>query len=128
MTYKPKQLSAEAFEELRTIAGEEMDGVMADEDIEQMGVDLLRLFSLLATPEVAPVGNRPDERELKALIFLRDEIAQGRSPSIRELSRTMGFRSSRSGYKLLKRLIVNGWAVRSSDGKRRLIMLEGAVL
>ena len=50
MTYKPKQLSAEAFEELRTIAGEEMDGVMADEDIEQMGVDLLRLFSLLATP------------------------------------------------------------------------------
>jgi len=112
MTYKPKQLSAEAFEELRTIAREEIEELMTDEQIEQMGIDLLNLFSVLATPMEGMIRNKLNDHEFKALMFLKTEIDQNRSPSVRQLSKAMGLRSSRSGHKLIDR----GFLTRDTRG------------
>lgn len=122
MTYKPTRLSAEAFEELRAIVEHEKKEPMTNEEIEEMGINLLKLFAMLFTPEEKSAGNQPTEQEQKALTFLQDEMSQGRSPSIRDLSKVMGFRSSRSGFRLLNLLIAKGWVHR--DGKGALRWLE----
>jgi SOS-response transcriptional repressor LexA len=80
-----------------------------------MGVRLLRLFSILSTPRPKPADIQPTEQEQKALDFIGSEIQQGRSPSIRNLSKIIGFRSSRSGFRLLNRLIDRGFICRDQD-------------
>ena len=116
MTYKPTRLSTEAFEELRTIVNYEIKEPMTNEELEEMGIDLLKLFDVLLTPEAKPAGNQPAEQEQKALAFLQDKISQGRSPSIRDLCKAMGFKSSRSGFRLLNMLMAKGWLYRNSKG------------
>ncbi len=51
MTYKPTRLSAEAFEELRTIVESEIKESMSGEEIEEMGIGLLKLFAILLKPK-----------------------------------------------------------------------------
>ena len=116
MTYKPTRLSTEAFEELRAIVEHEIKKPISNEETEVMGIDLLKLFALLLTPETRPSGNQPTEQERKALSFLQDEMRQGRSPSIRDLCKAMGFSSSRSGFRLLNMLMAKGWLYRNSKG------------
>jgi len=67
MTYKPTRLSAEAFEELRTIVKSEIKESVTDEEIEEMGIKLLTLFSTLLTPRAKVAEDRLTERERKAL-------------------------------------------------------------
>ncbi len=121
MTYKPTRLSAEAFDELRVIVESEIKEHMTDEAIEEMGINLLKLFAVLLPPEVKPIGNQPTEQEQKALAFLQDEISQGRSASIRDLCKAIGFRSSRSGFRLLNVLILKEWVHRDDKGALRML-------
>jgi hypothetical protein len=90
-----------------------------------MGMRLLMFFSILATPALTPACIQPTEQEWKALRFLDAEIRQGRSPSVRQVAKAVGFKSSRSGYKLLKRLITKGLVVR--DRRNVLYLIYGDV-
>ncbi len=109
MTYKPTRLSAKAFDDLRAIVKDEISEPMTDEEIEAMGTRLLRLFSTLSTSEPETVDIQPTVQEQKALDFIKSEIVQGRSPSVRGVAKAVGFKSSRSGHRLLRRLIARGW-------------------
>lgn len=118
------RLSAEAMNDLRAIVQKEISESMTDEEIEDMGIKLLRLFSILVTQEPKPAGIQPTDQEQKALDFLDAEIKKSRSPSVRELARMMGLKSSRSGYELLKKLITQGLVKRDNKGMLRLLRLS----
>jgi hypothetical protein len=49
------QLSDQAFQELKAIVADELDSSVTDDEIEAMGMRLLRLFSLLTTKKHNPV-------------------------------------------------------------------------
>lgn len=44
------------------------------------------------------------QAEARALEFVRNEHAEGRSPGVRKIAKAAGFKSSRSGLKLLRSL------------------------
>jgi repressor LexA len=61
------------------------------------------------------------ERELQAMRHLRNAIVHdGYSPSVRDLSRVLGYRSPRTAFLLLASLIEKGWLKRRSDGELQL--------
>lgn len=49
----PNQLSVEAIKEFKEIYSEEFGQTLSDEGAEQIGIDILRLFDLLLTPQQA---------------------------------------------------------------------------
>jgi len=121
MEPRSTQLSPQAFADLKVITLKELGPDMTDGQIEEMGVNLLRLFDVLVT---SPAESTPQLKlspeESKALEYIKGEIEQHRSPSVRDLSKAMGFRSSRSGFRLLKRLIERGVVCRDCDGVLQL--------
>ena len=56
----------------------------------------------------APEGPVLTERESRALAFINRERAKGRSPSVREVTKAIGFKSSRTGYMIVKNLKMRG--------------------
>lgn len=61
------------------------------------------------------------EKELEALRYLRNAIVHdGYSPSVRELAEELGYKSPRSAFLLLRRLIEHGWLKRKEDGDLQL--------
>jgi hypothetical protein len=116
MTYTPEHLSVEAFEELRIIAREELGEQITDDGVEDIGIRLLKLFQILATYDASRPKVETTESEMKALTFLQKETGGGKSPSIRDLSKVMGFRSSRSGFRLLHALMSKGLLCRDDKG------------
>ena len=109
------QLSTKAFTFLRKISRK--SGLQYnDEEVHDMGVRLLSLCHIATSAK-----NREDERlqtlltepEIKALRMLHEQFAgTGRIPSARELSRALGYQSSRSGHVLLHRLLSKGVLLR----------------
>lgn len=112
----PHRLSLEALNELRAIVKDEIVEPMTDAEIEEMGVRLLRLFSIISVPEQKPSRIEPTEQEQKAIAYISSEIKSGRSPSIRDITKAMGLRSSHSGFRLLNRLIEKGMIRRCEQG------------
>ena len=80
----------------------------------------LRLYSVLNN---GPAGPKPADpiltkQESKVLNFLEVEIYSRRhSPSVRDVSRALGLRSSRSGARILQSLMSKGLAYRCRHGK-----------
>lgn len=120
MTPDQPQLSPQALAELWAIAKDEIPEPLTDIEIEEMGVRLLRLFSILSVPEPKSDKITVSDHDYKALSFLFNEIQAGRNPSIRDLCRAMGLRSSRSGFRLLKKYFKNGWVWRDQSGSLRM--------
>lgn len=61
-------------------------------------------------------------RDFKGLFYIRDYIIyRGKSPTLREISKHMGFGSSRSGALLIQRLIEQGYLERTAMGSLRLL-------
>jgi len=112
MNIQDIKLTAEAKNELRAIVNEEIDHPMTDDEVEDMGMRLLRFFFILETPGPETAGIQPNEQEQKALGFINSELKQGRSPTVRGIAKASGFRSSRTGHRLLKSLIAKGWVGR----------------
>ena len=50
-TSHTNRLSAEAMNDLRKIVEEEMSRSMTEDEIEEMGIRLLRFYAILTTPE-----------------------------------------------------------------------------
>jgi repressor LexA len=64
---------------------------------------------------------QPNERELKALRFLRNAIVhEGYSPSVRDLAQALGYKSPRTAFLVLNSLIEQGWLKRRIDGELQL--------
>src|SRR5437773_1277197 len=55
-------------------------------------------------------------RETKALDFIRCSLGAGTSPSVRQVCQAVGLRSSRSGLRLVNKLISKGYVCRKEDG------------
>jgi hypothetical protein len=60
------------------------------------------------------------EQEKKALAFIRNSRKGDHAPSIREICRAVGFRSSRSGLLLIKKLMGKGFVRRDKLGALEL--------
>ena len=123
---KEFRLSPEALKELKEIVKEEIGNEMHDSEIEEMGIRLLRLFSILKGNEEKKSVTKIEisNQERKVLMFLHEEICnQKRNPSVRDISRAAGHRSSRSGFRVLNHLISRGMVFRNHDGE--LQMREG---
>jgi repressor LexA len=61
------------------------------------------------------------EKELQALRHLRNEIVHnGHSPSVRELAAILGYKSPRTAFLVLGRLIERGWVRRNADGELQM--------
>jgi repressor LexA len=62
------------------------------------------------------------EKEVEALRHLRNALVhEGYSPSVRELSEKLGYRSPRSAFLILNNLIEKGWVERRSNGSLQLL-------
>jgi hypothetical protein len=104
-------LSTRAFKYLQKI--NRKSGLeTTDEVIFDMGARLLGLCEIVVSPrdrEEQHLKNLLTEPETKALRILRRQFAAtGQLCSARELSRAMGYQSSRSGHLLLHRLLSKG--------------------
>jgi repressor LexA len=67
-----------------------------------------------------PKEQRTD-KELQALRFLRNAIVHsGRTPSIRDLARALGYKSPRTAFLVLQTLAEKGWVRRKADGTLQL--------
>ncbi len=61
------------------------------------------------------------ERESEALRYLRNAIIHdGYSPSIRDVAKELGYKSPRTAFLMVKRLIELGWIKRKPDGDLQL--------
>jgi len=58
-------------------------------------------------------------QETNAFVFIRRALRDGHSPSVREVCRELGFRSSRSGLRLVNKLMAKGLVFRGKDGQLR---------
>jgi len=119
-------LSPKAFEELREIVRDEYGETTADQEIHEMGTRLLRLFNTLLvsdSKDLSQAGTQGPltEKELKVLEFIKHSMKEKRRPSVRGISRAMGLRSSRSGFRLLRSLIGRGLVYRGQKGELRII-------
>ena len=67
-----------------------------------------------------PKEQRTD-KELQALRFLRNAIVHGgRTPSVRDLARALGYKSPRTAILVLQALAEKGWVRRKADGTLQL--------
>jgi len=95
----------------------------------QLDVILEHLATYLATPdgiamleEFREINGRIkaryanlSKRETKALAFIRAEIDRGHSPSVREIAKAVGVRSSRTGHKIVQVLLLRGLVHRDDN-------------
>ena len=98
-----QRLSAEAMNDLREIVKKEIKEPMTDEEIEEMGIGLLRLFSIVMDRPPVPFRVPLTEPEQKALDYINIERKEGREPTVRGIAMAARFRSSRSGKNMLDR-------------------------
>ncbi len=63
-----------------------------------------RFADLMSRVEDQSVARSLSDVEHRALVFIQKERKQGRSPSVRTVSKTLGFRSSRSGHRIVSKL------------------------
>ena len=104
------QLSSNAFKFLRNIS-KKAGLVATDEEIHDMAIRLLTLCELASKTQdrQVPLNSDLTEAETQAVTAIREHFTRtGNVPSARELSQAMGYRSSRSGHLLLKRLLNRG--------------------
>ena len=125
MQNNTQKLSAEATQELRAIYEEEFNDVLTDYELEEMGLRLLRFFSIL-TKDVPdePAQIEVTEHEFKAMQYIHVCICHNNiQPTIRGISQAIGCRSSRSGFRTLNLLLKRQLAWR--DGEGNISMVKG---
>jgi len=110
-------LSARAFKYLRKC--DRMVGIQhTDEEVHEIGARLLHLCHVaVEAKEKDAKGLRGllTEVEIRALRVLNGNlVSTGQLCSARELSRALGFQSSRSGHLILQRLLCKGLLVKSA--------------
>jgi hypothetical protein len=110
-------LSTRAFKYLRKI--DRRIGLRhTDEEVHEIGARLLHLCHVAVDSkerETKRLQNLLTEVEVRALHVLREQLViTGRLCSARELSRALGYQSSRSGHLILKSLLYKGLLIKSA--------------
>jgi len=108
---KEVSLSIDALTELREICKEEYGDTLSDLEIQEMGNNLLRIFHTLFIPKQLKNTPYPDlkKSETLALVYITDYLQRrGQSPSVRDITKAMGYRSSRTGHRVIEQLILKG--------------------
>jgi len=104
------------IQELKRICEEKFSHPCTDAEAEAIAHRIVRF---LKASEPVPTSHRvslsADEEEVFNLISTRYKT-QGRSPSIREIAKTLGFSSSRSGYRVVQGLMKKQLISRNEDG------------
>ena len=89
-----------------------------DEEIHEIGARLLHLCHVAVEAkerEAREIRSLLTDTEVKAVRILKERfITNGQLCSARELSRALGFQSSRSGHLILQRLLCKGLLVKSA--------------
>jgi LexA DNA binding domain len=123
-------LSDEDIKEFKGMLDDEFGGNHTEDEARETATRLLDLCMLLAMPvsgetrlshaeQIETLSNKQKD----ALAFTRRELSHGRQPSVRDVSKAMGLRSSRSGALTVNSLIGKGLLSRKS-GKIVLINPE----
>src|ERR1035437_2772543 len=61
------------------------------------------------------------QKDFQALRFLdRAIVREGRSPTVRELAQFLGYKSPRTAFLVLTKLVKQGWVRRKADGKLQM--------
>jgi hypothetical protein len=111
-------LSLQDFKEFKGLVVEEYGNTMSDEEIREMALRLLGLYDMMYSPLFENNDTRLSKHEIVAFVYIKTMLCNFRhSPSVREIARFLGRRSSRSGQKVLDRLSVKGLVGGRSDGK-----------
>lgn len=63
-------------------------------------------------------------QEMKALLYIKQQLSQGKSPTVRSISAHLGYRSPQSGSRMLDALEEKGYISRNSAGKLELKKLN----
>ena len=114
-------LSEDAFKELKIIVRKEYGASFSDSEIRDMGIRLLTLSRFLYSGSGGNKYQQPSDEDLKPLRYLHQAICHsGISPSVRDIASALKLRSSRSGFKILKRLMDQGFVFRNEKGKLKL--------
>ena len=116
----PIRLSTEAFQELKNIIEDEFGNPASDEEIDEIGSRLLRLFALLDSRDSKlpnPERKRPTVDQFKALKYVHSCVHHDKKvPTVRGVAQAIGFRSSRSGLRMMKALLEQGFIFRDGQG------------
>ncbi len=73
------------------------------------GIDFYERFvDLMSRIESQSITRSLSETESRALVFIRKEHQQGRSPSVRVVAKVFGYKSSRSGHRIVSKLKERG--------------------
>ena len=65
--------------------------------------------------------SRLSGRELQALHFIRNRLFHGKSASVRDLQRALGYRPPRSAALLIEKLLARGLVRRRTDGRLQVL-------
>jgi hypothetical protein len=114
------QLSLKALAELKEIVIEEFGPGDTDQEIEEMGLRLLRLFSLVSVDSPKTEKPKLSVVEAKALTYVGDCIKQHKQPTVRGVAEAIGKKSSRSGMRMVDELIKRGIVTRDEEGRINL--------
>jgi hypothetical protein len=117
-----QRLSAEAINYLRKIYEEEFNEVLNQDQAEEMGLRLLRFFSILVKEKDA--GIELTDHEFVALRHIHNCLCHyKRQPSVRSITEAIGCHSPRSGLQVLGMLMKRQVAWRNEKGE--ICMVEG---
>src|SRR5882724_10474815 len=113
-------LSPEAFTELKRIVIAEYGREISDEEINEMGIGLLKLFSRLDVDDSVltnPLRRKPTAYEFNALKYVHNCLHHDKkSPTVRGIANAIGLRSSRSGLRMMNVLLKQGFIYRDEQG------------
>lgn len=94
------------------------DYYKTDEGI-KVGLQIAATLKRLQERSEAEVEKLSIKEEV-ALAFIKGQLLQGKSPSVRDVAEEVKFKSSKSGARLVNMLIFKGYVVRERTGKLRL--------
>jgi hypothetical protein len=106
-------LTSKDIKEFKRICEEEFDHPCTDSQAEAMARRVIRY--LLATEDWEDKPQLTDQEHIVVDLIKKDS-AHGHSSSIREITKALGFSSSRSGYRVLQGLIEKKIVSRDQKG------------
>jgi LexA DNA binding domain len=120
-------LSDEDIKEFKGMLDDEFGGNHTEGETRETAMRLLDLCVLLAMPVSckSPPSHAEQvetltEKQKAALVFIKNELAHGKQPSVRTMAKAAGLRSSRSGARIIHSLISKGILVRRDGGQLEL--------
>src|SRR5437667_8125683 len=102
-TEKEKAIVREIYEYIKTSEGE------------KLGEEIRRLLERWRKQEKSQL-TKLTEQEEKAFKFIKEELLLKRQPTVRDVARHLGLKSSRWGARIINRLIVKGILTRRING------------